>query len=258
MARCVIRASALAVVVAMLGASRIDAEPIKVRLAEGNTRGFLVVRRPGGEPIAHGELRQKPGGAIIESRLLLHFKDGSLYEETVTFSQNDVFRLEAYRLVQRGPSFPTTEISFDRKSGQYAALTQEKNAPERRASGPLEMPADLYNGLALVLLKNLAGGRASGQMAVFTPAPRLIRMDLAAEGEDRAVIGDEVRTAARYLVKLDIGGLAGVIASLVGKDPPDTRYWFVTGDVPAFARFEGALYLNGPVWRIELTGIEWR
>jgi hypothetical protein len=48
-----------------------------------------------------------------------------------------------------------------------------------------------------------------------------------------------------------------VIASLLGKSPPDLRYWLVTGDVPAFVRFEGAMFLNGPVWRLELTTVEW-
>jgi len=249
--------SGLVIVALILGGSRVDAEPIKVRLAEGNTRGFLVLSRPGGEPLAHGELRQLPSQNVIESRLLLHFKDGSLYDETVTFSQNDVFRLEAYRLVQRGPSFPLAEVAFDRKSGLYTARTQEKNEPERTASGLFEMPADLQNGLALVLLKNLPAGHGSGQMVVFRPKPRLIKMELTAEGEDRVVVGDEIKKATRYLVKLDIGGLTGVIASLIGKEPPDVRYWFVTGEVPAFARFEGPLYLNGPVWRIELVGVEW-
>jgi len=241
----------------LLCLATVDAEPIKVRLPEGNTRGFLVVRRPGGPPIAYGELRQKPSHEVIESRLLLNFKDGSLHEETVTFSQGEVFRLEAYRLVQRGPSFPGAEISFDRKSGLYSARTQEKKEPERNASGPLEMPPDLHNGLALVLLKNLPAGHGSGQMAVFTPRPRLIKMELIAEGEDRVLVGGEAKRATRYVVKLDIGGLTGVIASLLGKDPPDVRYWFVTGEVPAFARFEGPLYLNGPVWQIELISVEW-
>lgn len=252
------RVFSLAIVSLMLCSSAAHAEPIKVRLPEGNTRGFLVLRRPGGEPIAHGELSQRPTGALIESRLLLNFKDGSLYDETATFSQVGVFRLEAYRLVQQGPSFPTAEISLDRKSGQYKARTQEKkDGPEKSASGPLEMPPDLYNGLALVLLKNLPAGRGAGRMAVFTPRPRLIRMELTAEGEDDVVAAGEAKKATRYLVNLDVGGLTGVIASLIGKEPPDVRYWLVTGDVPAFARFEGALYLNGPVWRIELTGVEW-
>jgi hypothetical protein len=109
----------------------------------------------------------------------------------------------------------------------------------------------------LVLLKNLAAGPARGQMAVFTPKPRLIRMELAAEGEDKVLAGGEIRAATRYLVNLEVGGLTGVLASAIGKAPPDVRYWLIGGEVPAFARFEGALFLNGSVWRIELTGVEW-
>jgi hypothetical protein len=35
--------------------------------------------------------------------------------------------------------------------------------------------------------------------------------------------------------------------------PPDNHAWIVTADVPAFVKFEGPLYMNRPVWRIELT-----
>lgn len=243
----------------LLWSSTVEAEPVKVRLREGALRGFLVLRSLGGETIAYGELRQKPTGAVIESRLLLNFKDGSLYDETVTFSQKDVFRLEGYRLVHRGPSFPKMEISFDHKSGQYKARTQEKKEDEEKAaSGQLETPADLYNGMALVLLKNLEPGASRAvQMAVFTPKPRLIKMELRPEAQERVLVGDNAKKATRYLVKLEVGGLTGVIASLIGKDPPDLRYWLVEGEVPAFVRFEGAMHLNGPVWRLELTTVEW-
>lgn len=235
------------------------AAPVTVRLPEGNTRGLLVVRSADGATIAHGELRQKPAPGLIESSLILDFKDGSHREEIVVFSQNKTFRLESYRLVERGPSFPATDVSFDRKSGQFKARTQDrKGAEEQVASGALEMPADLYNGMALVLLKNLAEGeRASGQMAVFTPKPRLIKMDLSPEGTEKVRSGSNALTVRRYLVKLEVGGLTGLIASLIGKDPPDSRYWLVTGEVPGFARFEGAMFLNGPVWRIEMTVVEW-
>ena len=71
------------------------------------------------------------------------------------------------------------------------------------------------------------------------------------------MLGGRPLKTMRSLVKLEIGGLTGVIASLLGKSPPDLRYWLVTGDVPAFVRFEGAMFLNGPVWRLELTTVEW-
>jgi hypothetical protein len=94
-------------------------------------------------------------------------------------------------------------------------------------------------------------------MVVFTPKPRLIKMELTPEGEEKIRFGANALPVRRYLVKLEVGGLTGVVASLIGKDPPDSRYWLVTGDVPAFARFEGAMFLNGPRWRIEMTMPEW-
>lgn len=250
---------AILVVLSASWTSGLEAAPVKVRLFEGNARGFLVLRTLDGEAIAHGELVQRPRGGLIESRLTLNFADGSLWDEQVTYSQKDVFRLEAYWHVQRGPSYPTSEVSFDRRSGRFQARTQEKMGDEvKEASGDLEMPADLYNGMAMVLLKNVgASAGASAQMAVFTPKPRLIKMELGHEGDDTVRRGAASLTAKRYLVKLEVGGLTGVVASLIGKDPPDSRYWLIAGDVPAFARFQGAMYLNGPVWRLELTPVEW-
>jgi hypothetical protein len=243
----------------VLAVSPLEAAPVTVKLAEGNLRGFLVLRPLDGPPIGYGELRQHPRDGLIESRLVLNFKDGSLYDETATYSQARVFTLQSYRLRQRGPSLPTAEITFDRKTRQYQALVQEKlGAEEKRASGELEMPPDLYNGMALVLLKNVAAGEgADVQMAAFTPKARLITMRLRPEAEETATLGNQSRKVTRYLVKLEIGGLTGMIASVLGKKPPDLRYWFVTGDVPAFVKFQGAMFLNGPVWRLELTTVEW-
>lgn len=251
--------AAVLVAVALLAATPVAAEPVKVRLQEGNSRGFLALRPPGDDPIAYGELGQKPAGRFLASRLLLNFKDGSVYDETVTFSQNGVFRLEAYRLTQRGPSFPLTEVAFDRRSGRYTARTQDsKEGKAQTSSGVLEMPDDLYNGMALTLLKNLpAGATRAAHMVVFTPKPRLIKMGLAQEGTDSARVGGATRRANRYLVKLEVGGLTGVLATIAGKDPPDLRYWLIPGDVPAFGKFEGAMFLKGPTWRIEQIPIEW-
>jgi hypothetical protein len=75
--------------------------------------------------------------------------------------------------------------------------------------------------------------------------------------EDEVLPGGRSMKAMRSLVKLKIGGFTGAIASLPGKSPPGLRYWLVTGDVPAFVKFEGAMFLNGPVWRLELTTVDW-
>ena len=80
----------------------------------------------------------------------------SLLVFLVLRAEDDVFRLESYRLTQRGPSFPISEISFERRTRRFEARTQEtRSADVKEASGDLEMPIDLYNGMALTLLKNL-------------------------------------------------------------------------------------------------------
>ena len=250
--------AALVVAGTLLAALPLEAAPVRVRFPEATTRGFLAIRAPDGRRIGHGELTQKTKGEEVESRLELRFDDGSVHDETTTFSQRGVFRLEASRLVQRGPSFPGTEASFDRKTGRYQATTHEKpGGPAETANGEMDVPADVYNGMALLLAKNLrAGETASVQLAAFLPKPRLLRMEVRPEGEDRVVFGGAPKQATRFLVNLDIGGLTGVMASLLGKNPPDLRYWLVLGDVPAFVRFEGGMFLNGPVWRVEMAGLE--
>ena len=70
-------------------------------------------------------------------------------------------------------------------------------------------------------------------------------------------MGETRRSATRYLVDLEVGGIAGVFAAVAGKEPPDLSYWLSGGDVPAFVKFEGSLFLNGPVWRIELAAPTW-
>ena len=74
---------------------------------------------------------------------------------------------------------------------------------------------------------------------------------------DRFSTGQRRRSAVHYVVKVDLGGLSGLIAPLIGKQPPDSHVWVMRGDAPAFVKAEQALYVGGPIWRIELTSPVW-
>ena len=58
-------------------------------------------------------------------------------------------------------------------------------------------------------------------------------------------------------MKIEIGGISGVIAPLVGKQPPDTYVWISGGTAPGFLKSEGALVADGPIWKIELASPVW-
>jgi hypothetical protein len=58
------------------------------------------------------------------------------------------------------------------------------------------------------------------------------------------------------VVKVKIEGVAGAIAPIVGKQPPDTHVWIVKSEAPTFIESEGPLSQDSPVWRIEVTAPE--
>lgn len=245
----------IAVLCSLVLAAAVEAAPVAVRYVEGTSHGFVVLRSSRGAVLANGQLIQTVRGERVESRLVFQFADGSLYDEKVTFTQHSVFRLVAYHLIQKGPAFgeASSEVTFDRDSGRYRASSGDKSA-----EGTVDIPEDIHNGMTGMLIRNLpAGGRATGYILAFTPKPQLVRSEIAPEGEDRFSVGEATFTAARYLIKLDIPGLKGAIANLIGKNPPDIRYWVSSGVAPAFLKFEGAMYLKGPVWTIEQAPPRW-
>jgi hypothetical protein len=94
-------------------------------------------------------------------------------------------------------------------------------------------------------------------MVVFTPKPQLVRLAITPQGEEAFSIGGSSRKATHYVAKVEIGGAAGLVATLLGKQPSDSHVWILGGEAPAFVKSEGPLYLGGPIWRIELTSPVW-
>jgi hypothetical protein len=226
------------------------AEPVAVRFTEGVGRGFPVLRDASGAKIAQGDLVQVARGDRVENRLTFRFRDGSFYDETVVFSQRDVFTLLSYRLVQRGPSFPESiDATVDRTSGRYTVRYKgDEDSPEEVVKGRFDMPADAYNGLLSTLMKNLATGEsATVQIIAFTPKPRLVKMLLMPATEDTVMMSETAVASTRFLVKPQLG----LFASLLVADIPDIKIWVSGGEAPAFLRFEGPLYFMGPIWRID-------
>jgi hypothetical protein len=235
---------------ALLWCVAASAEPVAVRYAEGVTRAFPVLRSVKGEKLAQGDLVQIARGDRVESRMVFKFKDGSLYDETVVYSQTDVFLLQSYHIVQRGPSFPESMDAFvDRESGRYTVRYKaDEESAEEVIAGKFELPTDAYNGLLTTLMKNLPSGESTTvQIIAFTPKPRLVKMLLAPTAQDAVMVGEAAMNATRFMIKPQLG----LFASLLIADLPDVKCWIVEGAAPAFIKFEGPLYFMGPVWRIE-------
>jgi hypothetical protein len=131
---------------------------------------------------------------------------------------------------------------------------------QEQAEEHLDLPPDLANGLIPVMLKNVRSTAPPKTLSLVaaTPKPRLVKLSIVSSGKERFRTGVETRSAIHYVLKVEIGGIAGKLAPLLGKQPPDSHVWILEGDAPAFVRAEQPFYVGGPLWRIELTSPVWR
>ena len=113
----------------------------------------------------------------------------------------------------------------------------------------LDLPQDLANGLPLKPLLNILPSTAETKLSFLAPGekPRLVKP----VGQVTFTVGGSPRKAVDYVLHIEIGGVAGLVAPIIGKQPADHHVWILDGIAPAFIREEGSLYEGGPVLRIE-------
>jgi hypothetical protein len=236
------------------------AEPVSVRYREGSVQGFLALRTLEGKVLAAGDLTQIIHGDRVVSHLVFRFKDGSVDDETAVFSQHGTFRLISDHHIQKGPIFPQpTDISINAFTGQVTVSYKDKDH-EKIETDRIDLPPDIANGMILNVLKNIPTDTKETKLSYVaaTPKPRLVKLSITPQGEETFSVAGAHHKATRFRVKVEIGGIAGMIAPLVGKQPADTDVWVAGGEAPAFVKSEGPLYLGGPIWSIEMTSPVWR
>lgn len=243
---CSLKFLALAV---LLGVSA-GAEPIKVLHRQGEAHGFVAVKNQQGVRLGTGDMTQTVRGDRVTSRLVLRFRDGSVDEETTVFSERGVFRLVSDHHIQRGPSFPKPmNVLINAVTGEITSRTKEGKIRHDH----VDLPPDVSNGLPPNLLMNIPPTVPETKLAFIAPTekPRLIQVSIKPVGEVPFRIGDTKRKAMDFVLHAELGGVVGVIAPLIGKQPADHHIWILEGASPAFIREEGQLYEGGPIWRIE-------
>lgn len=233
------------------------ADPVPVRHPQGSSHGFLALKTLKGTRIATGDATQIVHGDRVTSRVIFRFRDGSIDDDTTVFSQRGVFRLISDHHIQHGPSFPKPmDVLINASTGQITSRTEDGKVRYDH----LDLPADVSNGLPPNLLMNVLPSTPETRLSFVAPTekPRLIHVSIKPVGEVPFTIGPTRRKAVDFLLHVELGGMTGIIAPLVGKQPPDYHIWILPGTAPAFIREEGPLYEGGPIWRIEQISPEFR
>ncbi len=235
------------------------ADPIPVRHKEGTVHGYLALRTLDGKIVAAGDVVQTVHGDRVTTHLMYRFRDGSIDDDTSVFSQRGAFRLISDHHIQKGPTFPKPmDVMIEAASGQVTVRYQDKDQ-EKVETSHMDLPLDLANGMLLDVLKNIPFQSPVTTLSYLatTPKPRLIHVTVKPDGEERFESAGLMNKALRFVLHVEIGGIAGMIAPLIGKEIPDTHAWVSAGLVPAFIRSEEPLYLGGPILRTELISPVW-
>jgi hypothetical protein len=133
----------------------------------------MVARSSDGKIIAHFEIVQTVQGDEVTMRLIYHFLDGSIDEETTTYSQQETFRLVRNHHVQKGPFFTKpVDFAVDATTGMATNNTVDRNGKAHTESEHLDLPDDVANGFIGTLLLNVSTTRAPFSCGALDPVRR--------------------------------------------------------------------------------------
>lgn len=240
-------------------ARSLAADQVRVTQRQGDIHAFLLVKDENGKEIAVGDETNRVRGNIVDSRTVFKFLDGSVDDEETVYRQGSTFELIRDHHIQKGPSFPKpSDVTIDVKKGEVSWV-ETTGAERDLKSQHMDLRPDLANGMVPLLIENLPHSATELKVSYLAVAskPRIVTLDIKADGNDKVDIGPDAREADRFNIHTDIGGIAGVVAPIVGKQPPDIKLWVAGKDLPVFVRMDAPLYEEGPIWTVLLSAPSW-
>ena len=241
----------------LLAALTAQAEPIAVRFRQGTTHGFVLLRTEEGKILGYGEFSELPHGDRITSRLTLHFKDGSIDDETTIYTQGQTLRFVSDHHTQRGPFFAKPLDMTIEQNGTITCRTPQSDGSVKTETNHLDLPPDLSNGMIASSLLNVHPDAPAFKLGLVAPfgKGRLIQLGISpAEPQSFSCVSGFRCQASVFRIKPELGGVAGMVAPMIGKQPSDLFVWVRGGEVPAVVREVGQLSEGGPIVSIELGG----
>jgi len=241
----------------MMLATAASAERISARHIQLPMHAFMVTYSETGKIIARVEFTQAVQGDEVTMRLTSHFVDGSIDDETTTYRDQGTLRLVRNHHIQKGPFFAkNVDFAVEATTGTATSRTADKNGKIRVESEHLELPDDVANGMVGTLLLNVPPNTAPFRVGMVAPVSggRLIRILISTEGDQSFQKAGQTLKAKVFRIHPELGGILGVIATLLGLQPKDVMVWVLEGDEPAVVRIVGQLGGYGPVVSSELEG----
>jgi hypothetical protein len=238
-------------------ATAAPAEQISVKHIQLPMHGFMVARSETGKIVAPVEFTQAVQGDEVTMRLTYRFVDGSIDDETTTYRQQGTLRLVRSHHIQKGPFFAKpVDFAVEAATGTATSRTADKKGKINVETEHIDLPDDLANGFVGTLLLNVPPNTTPFRVGILAPVfgGRLIRILISPEGEQPFQKAGQTLKASVFRIHPELGGILGVLATLLGLQPKDVTVWVLEGEQPAVVRIVGQLGGSGPVLSSELEG----
>lgn len=248
-----------AVFLLLVPASVAFSDPVPAVRKQGSSHGFVVLKDASGKLIALGDQVSVTAGSEVRSRLVIHFRDGSIDDERTVYRQGKVLQLVTDHHIQKGPSFKEPlDLEIDLRTGTVS-YHELKDGKDEVKTEHMDLPQDLANGMIAEVLENFPAHAAEMKVSYIAVGskPRIVKLAIKPEAEDAFTIGGSRRRARRFNIHIDLGGVAQVVAPVIGKQPPDLKFWVMDGEVPTFLKMAGPLYEQGPIWTMQVASPVW-
>ena len=247
----------VAVFLTMMMSAAAPAEQIPVKHIQLPTHEFMVARSETGKIIARVGFTADVQGDEVTMRLTYRFVDGSIDDESTTLTQQGSFRLVRSHHIQQGPFFARPiDFAVEAATGIATSRTADKNGKIHVESEHIDLPDDLANGFVGTLLLNVPPNAKPFRVGILAPVfgGRLIRILISPEGEQPFQKSGQDLKATVFRIHPELGGILGMVATMVGLQPKDVMVWILEGEDPAVVRVVGQLGGSGPVLSSELEG----
>jgi hypothetical protein len=182
-----------------------------------------------------------------------------LDEDTTVFTQRSALRLVSDHHVQKGPSFPQPlDVTINVPKGRVITRYEEKGAA-KVDDQHMALPPELANGMIMYVMKNMRNRSNQIKLPYLAsmPKPKLIKVNITAQDDEKFEVASFGHQARHIVMKLELGGVSGIVAPLIGKQPDPYDFWMLDAEAPTFIKMEGQFYNGGPVWTIELSAPIW-
>ncbi len=231
------------------------ADQVPVRLPEGASHAILIVRLLNNQEIGRGDLTETVDGDRVTSKLGLHFNDGSIYEETTEFTQDNAFHVADYHLVQQGPAFRQAfDMTMNVANGTVMVRLTDGDGKGKGWSRHMHIPRNVADGIVPFLVRNMPADTDEEKVSIIvaTPEPKLVQLAISPMRSETFPFDGTKLEATRYAVRVDPSGFVGSLVKITGRQPPPSFIWMLRGKVPSFLMAQEGL-VGGPVCRIELA-----